>query len=294
MRIKKSAAFALLCMLCVFLTACYTREPAATIPINEKPAETITLNMFFPVGSDLGVADSFRDLTLACNELRQNVKITVDSVSAADGFDRFLEERLNAGNAADVFVVNAESVKDIARKGPFYDLSGLSSFQSLTASVREQALANGADGVISPLFFKSVLSGGLSRLLSRKADRFLPAPQDKPLECCRTLLAEDDQLNQEIALELLSSSGALVDIVENSRKCVERFTASPPGYYQMILTDIRMPVMNGYEAAGIPILAVTADAFSENIQAAKDAGMNGHISKPLDMAQVIAEMKRRL
>lgn len=170
----------------------------------------------------------------------------------------------------------------------------------------EQILANGADGVISPLFFKSTLSDSLSRLLSHKTDETRQLPQDRPLEGCRVLLAEDNEINREIAVEILSSSGAVVDAADDGQKCLERFMESAPGYYQMILMDIRMPVMNGYDAARcirasghadagtIPILAVTADAFSEDIQAAKAAGMDGHISKPLDMAQLISEMKRRL
>lgn len=132
------------------------------------------------------------------------------------------------------------------------------------------------------------------------------ADPDRPLEGCRILLAEDNELNREIASEILSAAGAVVETTNDGFQCLEAFRTSAPGYYRMILMDIRMPVMNGYEAAreiracghtdaaAIPILAVTADAFSEDIQAAKDAGMNGHISKPLDMAQLISEVRRHL
>lgn len=174
------------------------------------------------------------------------------------------------------------------------------------SEIGTQALANGADGIISPLFFKSTLSNSLLRLLTHRADRNEAGPLDKPLTGCRVLLAEDNEINREIAIEMLSSNGASVDTAENGQKCLDLFMAATPGYYQIILMDIRMPVMDGYEAArciracgrsdaeAIPILAVTADAFSEDIQTAKAAGMNDHLSKPLDMAQVIAEVKRWL
>ena len=173
--------------------------------------------------------------------------------------------------------------------------------------VREQVLAAGADGIVSPLFFKSILARDLSGVIfSRKTKAASPTAQEKPLAGCRMLLAEDNALNREVAVELLTSHGAAVDVAENGRECLERFLACRPGFYRIILMDVRMPVMDGYEAtrrirasgrpdaASIPILAVTADAFSEDIQEAKDAGMDGHISKPLDMAQVVAEVKKRI
>ena len=98
---------------------------------------------------------------------------------------------------------------------------------------------------------------------------------------------------------LLESSGFRVDTAANGREAVEKVAASAPGDYDAVLMDIQMPVMNGYEAtkeirafsdsrlANIPILAMTANAFSEDVQAAKAAGMNGHIAKPLDVSKMI-------
>lgn len=122
----------------------------------------------------------------------------------------------------------------------------------------------------------------------------------------RFLLAEDNELNREIAIELLSATGALIDAVSDGLACVEAFVRSPADYYDVILMDIQMPVMNGYTAAQniralerrdageVQIWAMTADAFAEDIEKAKAAGMNGHFAKPLDIAFVNAELDRVL
>ena len=105
------------------------------------------------------------------------------------------------------------------------------------------------------------------------------------------LCAEDNELNAEILEELLKYEGAKCVICENGKKIVETFEQSKPGEYDMILMDIQMPIMNGYEATlkirsfdqNIPIIAMTANAFSEDIQHSLSVGMDAHISKPVDM-----------
>lgn len=189
MRMKRLAAIMLLCVLCMSLPACHGQEPASAIHINEKPAETTTLNMFLPIGTDLGGADSFRDLTLAYNELHSNIKITVDSVSTADGFDHFLEERLDTDNAVDVFIVNAENVKNIAQKEQFYDLSGLGSFQSLTASAREQAVIDGTAYTIPLKMAVYVMDVNVSLL--KRNGLAVPTNYDEFLNCCQVLKEHD-------------------------------------------------------------------------------------------------------
>lgn len=110
------------------------------------------------------------------------------------------------------------------------------------------------------------------------------------------LVAEDNEINAEILGELLDMVGATCDICENGELAMDAFEKSTPGQYQMILMDVQMPVMNGYEATrairklnhpmaqSIPIIAMTANAFAEDIRAALDAGMNAHAAKPVDMA----------
>ena len=113
------------------------------------------------------------------------------------------------------------------------------------------------------------------------------------------LLVEDNEVNREIATLILTEFGFTLDTAENGKIAVEKISASKPGDYQAILMDVQMPVMNGYEAtkkiralenselAKIPIIAMTANAFTEDIQAAKDAGMDSHIAKPIDIPKMI-------
>ncbi len=111
------------------------------------------------------------------------------------------------------------------------------------------------------------------------------------------LLAEDNDLNWEIAEELLSELGLELEWAENGQICVDKFQASPVGFYDAILMDLRMPVMTGYEAtqsirkltrpdADVPIIAMTADAFVEDIQKCLDCGMNAHVAKPIDIREI--------
>ena len=127
-----------------------------------------------------------------------------------------------------------------------------------------------------------------------------------PLALGRILLAEDNELNQEIAQAILEEAGFTVEIAENGRIALDLLERAEPDYYQLVLMDVQMPVMNGYEAtrairsmedparSGIPILAMTANAFEEDKQAALKCGMNGHISKPIDIAKLLETLQNVL
>ncbi len=122
----------------------------------------------------------------------------------------------------------------------------------------------------------------------------------------RVLLCEDHPLNTQIAVRLLNKQGIIVDTAENGRIGVKMYEQSVPGYYDAILMDIRMPVMDGLEAAGyirglkrsdsgtIPVIAMTANALSDDIEATKKAGMNAHIAKPVEPAKLYAELARQI
>ena len=122
----------------------------------------------------------------------------------------------------------------------------------------------------------------------------------------RILLAEDNDLNAEIAIELLGEKGLLIERAADGEECCTMLAQAPEGYYDLILMDIQMPRMNGYEAAakirgmadakkaGIPIIAMTANAFAEDRQAALDTGMNAHVAKPIDMAVLLPTLLRWL
>lgn len=119
-------------------------------------------------------------------------------------------------------------------------------------------------------------------------------------------MAEDNELNREIALEILKEYGFRIDAVENGAEAVEKIAASKPGDYDLVLMDIQMPIMDGYEAtrhirnlentelSGIPILAMTANAFDEDRRVAEECGMDGFLSKPIIMDEVIQALQNVL
>ncbi len=175
------------------------------------------------------------------------------------------------------------------------------------SEIEEEAKEAGVQGFISKPLFKSNLYLGLSRYM-------LDAPEEKTRKETvshrsfhgkRILLAEDNDLNWEIAEDLLSEAGFQLERAENGQICVEKFEQSELGCYDVVLMDIRMPVMNGYDAAkairalprkdaNLPIIAMTADAFSDDIQRCLDCGMNEHVAKPIDVDRLTQLLKKYL
>lgn len=169
------------------------------------------------------------------------------------------------------------------------------------SDVEDKAKSAGVSGFISKPLFRSTLYRELCRFAPDSID--IPeAPEKKEelrLEGARVLLAEDFDINAEIALVILEELGMEADRAEDGAKAVEMFKASAPGHYNVILMDLRMPHMNGFEAtaairsmtdrpdgATIPIIAMTSDAFAEDVKKCLDAGMNAHLAKPIDVDQL--------
>lgn len=171
--------------------------------------------------------------------------------------------------------------------------------------VEEEARAAGISGFISKPLFKSTLYHSLKPFADHEIqDIDLPAEPPMDFSGKRLLVAEDNELNWEIANELLSSIGFVLDWAENGAICVEKFNAAQPGYYDAILMDLRMPEMNGFDATRsirameredarqIPIIAMTADAFSDDVKACMDCGMDGHVAKPLNIPELLRLLQR--
>lgn len=164
--------------------------------------------------------------------------------------------------------------------------------------IEEEARSAGVDAFLSKPFFLTSFRQKVEGILGQKAgivEAEEPAREASALQGMRILVAEDNDINSEILRELLHMSGAECDVCENGRLVVEAFEKSVSGQYQLILMDVQMPVMNGYEATAairesahplatrIPIIAMTANAFAEDVRDALEAGMNGHVAKPIDM-----------
>lgn len=171
------------------------------------------------------------------------------------------------------------------------------------SDIEEEALAAGAHGFISKPLFKSNLYLGLSRFAGETFVQEEQVNDTHDFTGKNILLAEDNDLNWEIAEDLLLEVGFKVNRAENGQICVDMFKQSKVGEYDVILMDIRMPVMNGYEAAmairaldrpdvNLPIIAMTADAFSDDVQHCLDSGMNAHIAKPIDLDKLLVQLEK--
>lgn len=165
----------------------------------------------------------------------------------------------------------------------------------------EEAREAGIDGFISKPLFKLTLYHSLKKYMNVEE---IQEKASEELVGRRILVAEDNDLNWEILKELLSDIGMELEWAENGKICLEKFRESKEGHFDAILMDVRMPVMTGYEATEairaldhpdakkIPIIAMTADAFSEDIRRCLDSGMNAHTAKPINLDEVVLLLKK--
>ena len=161
------------------------------------------------------------------------------------------------------------------------------------SDIEDKAKEAGANGFVSKPLFRSTLYDKINALIGKE-----------DLQGLHILVAEDNDINWEIISAMLAMFGITTDRAENGQVCVDMMRSAQKGSYELIFMDIQMPLMNGLDAtrairkledpwaASIPIVAMTADAFSENITECLNAGMNGHIAKPVDIKLVVKEIRR--
>ncbi len=228
-----------------------------------------------------------------CTSGREAIEIVKEAHSAGVPYDVcFIDWKMPELNGAETAKTMREEVGD--------DLLIIIISAYDWTPIKDKAREAGVTDFVSKPFFASTL---FNVLLS--TTRKIRRPEELPAENTvydfagkRILLAEDNDFNREIAQEFLDMVNASVDNAENGQEALEKFGASPPGYYDLILMDIQMPKMDGYEATRairaldhpdadkIHILAMTANAFSEDVANAVAAGMNGHIAKPIEVNQL--------
>ena len=172
------------------------------------------------------------------------------------------------------------------------------------SDIEDKAKAVGANGFITKPLFRSTLYDKISNLIGEGSSSMEPEDDYSDLQGLRILVAEDNDINWEIISVMLSMFGITSERAENGKVCVDMIREAEEESFTLIFMDIQMPEMNGLDAtrairklenkwaSSIPIIAMTADAFSENIMECMDAGMNGHIAKPIDVKLVIKEIRR--
>ena len=172
------------------------------------------------------------------------------------------------------------------------------------SDIEDEAKEAGANGFVSKPLFRSKLYDRINDLTGKESASIEQEDDYSDLQGMRILIAEDNDVNWEIISAILAMFGIDSDRAENGRICVDMMNAAKEGSYDLIFMDVQMPEMNGLDAtrtirklentwaSSIPIIAMTADAFSENVTECLNAGMNGHIAKPIDIKLVIKEIRR--
>ena len=278
------------------------------VTLDLEKAETMEADMILPEWYML-VVDDDRQLCESTTESLRAIGLRADWTLDARSAIRMVEERHKRPDAYQIILLDWKlpdmdgitAARELRRRyGNEIPILLISAYD--WSEIEAEAKAAGVTGFISKPLFKSTLFYGLKPYLAggeeEAEDNHSHDEPGQELAGYRVLLAEDNELNWEIASDLLSELGLELDWAENGQICTGMFQKSDAGYYSAILMDLRMPVMTGYEATEviramdrpdaktIPIIAMTADAFAEDVQKCLDIGMNAHVAKPIDVREV--------
>ena len=253
------------------------------------------------------VADDEEDICISVKELMEEAGVKADYSTDGETAVKMAVSAHDKGEGYSVILLDwkmpglngVETAKQIRQKiGDDVPILVLTSYD--WSDIEDEARSAGINAFMPKPFFTSTFFSTLKPLYGEKPE----GPEDEKsadpgvMSGLRFLVAEDNDLNAEILTEMLKLEGAECDLAVNGKEAVEMFTNSKPGYYDMILMDVQMPVMNGYEATKairdsghplalkVPIAAMTANTFAEDVQNALESGMDGHIAKPIDMNAV--------
>lgn len=263
------------------------------------------------------IADDDPDIGVNAVTLLRELEMEAEAVTSGAAAVKKVEAGIAAGLPLDVIILDWKmpgmdgltTAKEIKRLvGNNVPIVILSAYD--WSSIEQEAYACGVTTFISKPLFKSKLYETLIRLMEKHSEE--DSSHFKllnPTWSCsgkRLLLAEDNMLNAEIAVEILNMQGASVDVATNGEEAVQLFKSHPPHWYDLILMDIQMPICDGYQATQIlrsldqedaqtiPIVAMTANAFSEDKQNSLASGMNGYLTKPIDFEELNRTMQRLL
>ncbi len=280
----------------------FTVELTFALPEKEEQAEQLSQKI-----KRMLIADDEEEICLDIKELMKDTGIEIyyetDGAAAVDTAVR----SHNKGEDFDVILLDwkmpkmngIETAKALRKQlGTGVPILVLTSYD--WSDIEKEARLAGINAFMPKPFFVSTFRQAIEPLLSeQKSEPENTAPSDeKVMEGRLFLIAEDNEMNAEILTEVLAMEGVECELAANGQEAVNLFETSEPGHYDIILMDVQMPVMNGYEATRkirssshpeaktIPIVAMTANTFAEDVRNAMDAGMNGHLAKPIDMEAV--------
>lgn len=270
----------------------------------ELPATENTDELMLPKMDMLVVDDDEIFLEATADELR-SLGVKPDTVTSGRKAVDMAVEKHNSGEDYPVIIVDWKmpemdgiaTIKEIRSKiGDEVPIVILSAFD--WADIEQEAIAAGASGFISKPVFRSSLYTKITELMDLGTEKPVAANKVESFDGMHLLVAEDNDLNWDIISQILEFYNVTADRAENGQVCVEMVNNAPEGTYKAIFMDVQMPVMDGREATRnirksdkdyvrtIPIIAMTADAFAEDVKTCMDAGMNAHMAKPIDMKQL--------
>ena len=276
------------------------------LPIAERQREDMELDPM-----DVLVADDDQILLDTVVDALQSLGVTAFPARSGQEALELIKARHESGKDYDIVILDwkmpgldgIETTRRIRKEiGTELPILLISAYD--WADMEELAKEAGASGFVSKPLFRSKLYDKINALLGKEVKSVEPENDYSDLQGMNILIAEDNDINWEIISAMLEMFGITSERAENGRICVEKMKEAKKGSYDLIFMDIQMPEMNGLEAtrnirkledpwaSSIPIIAMTADAFSENVTECLNAGMNGHIAKPIDIKLVVKEIRR--
>jgi len=276
------------------------------IPIADRQRDDMQLDSV-----DVLIVDDDEILLQTAADTLESLGATAEQASGGLEAIGMVKHRHQAGRDYDVIIVDwkmpdVDGIETISRIRSEVDedvpILLISAYD--WSDIEDRAKAAGASGFVTKPLFRSTLYDKISDLMGKESRSVQPEDDHSDLEGLHILVAEDNDINWEIISAMLSMFGITTDRAENGKVCVDMISAAGEGSYALIFMDVQMPEMNGLDAtrairrlenpwaSSIPIVAMTADAFSENVTACLEAGMNGHIAKPIDVKLVIREIRR--
>ena len=276
------------------------------LPIADRQREDMVLEPM-----DVLIVDDDEILLDTAVDTLESLGVTADHASSGMEALGMIQHRHQAGRDYDIVILDwkmpdldgIETIRRIRTEaGADTPILLVSAYD--WSDIEDMAKEAGANGFVSKPLFRSKLYDKINALLGTEAKSVEPEDDYSDLQGLNILIAEDNDVNWEIISAMLGMFGITTERAENGRICVEKMSQAEEGSYALIFMDIQMPEMNGLEAtrkiralddpwaSSIPIIAMTADAFSENVTECLNAGMNGHIAKPIDIKLVIKEIRR--